>query len=209
MPDGASLITFIAVSALLGITPGPDIIYVITRGVFQGARAGIAAAAGLATGIIGHTLLCVVGLSAILAASTLAFNVIKIMGAAYLVYLGIRMWRDRDLLNFSDNPKKSTLIQIYRQTIVMNLLNPKVAIFFLAFLPQFVDVSAGAVEFQFAVLGAIFMAVAFVVMSLAGIAGGVIRRTMTGNARVAHWLRLASGGVLVGLGVRLALQSQE
>ncbi len=208
MPDSASLLAYIAVSALLGITPGPDIIYVITRGISQGARAGIAAAAGLSTGFIGHTLLCVVGLSAVLAASTVAFNVIKIMGAAYLVYLGIRMWRDRDMLNFSGNPKTSTLFQIYRQTIVMNLLNPKVAIFFLAFLPQFVDVEAGAVEAQFAVLGAIFMAVSFIVMSLAGLAGGVIRNSMTQNARVAQWLRIMSGGVLIGLGIRLALQSR-
>jgi threonine/homoserine/homoserine lactone efflux protein len=209
MPDASSLIAFIAVSAVLGVTPGPDIIYVIMRGASQGGRAGIAAAAGLSTGVVGHTALCVVGLSAVLAASTLAFNVIKIMGAVYLVYLGIRMWRDRDALNFADNPKRAALGQIYRQSIVMNLLNPKVAIFFLALLPQFVTVEAGAVEFQFAILGAIFLAVSFIVMSLAGLAGGVIRRSLTKNARAALWLRLAAGGVLVGLGVRLALQSQS
>ena len=199
---------FIAVSAVLGVTPGPDILFVITQAVSQGGRAGVAAAAGLATGIIGHTALCVVGLSAVLAASTLAFSVIKYLGAVYLVYLGIRMWRDRDSLNFANDPKRAALIQIYRQSIVMNLLNPKVAIFFLALLPQFVTVEAGAVELQFAVLGAIFMAVSFIVMSLAGLAGGVLRRTLTGNARIAQWLRLAAGSVLVALGVRLALQTQ-
>ena len=138
MPDTANLLAFIAASALLGITPGPDIIYVVMRGAAQGRRAGLAAAAGLCTGIVGHIALCAAGLSAIIAGSATAFTVIKIAGAAYLVWLGIALWRSRGGIDLSGNATVQPIAGIYRQSIVMNLLNPKVALFFLAFLPQFV-----------------------------------------------------------------------
>lgn len=206
MPDLTQLIAFVAASAILGVTPGPDIIYVVTRGAAQGPRAGLAAAAGLSTGIVAHTVLCVVGLSAVLAASALAFEVIKIAGAAYLIYLGVRMWLSRESFDLMANDGGKSVWSIYRQSIVMNVLNPKVAIFFLAFLPQFVSPEAGPVGPQFALLGIIFMVVSFVVMGLAGIGGGQLRRVLTRSERVANGIKYAAGGVLVALGLRLAFE---
>lgn len=209
MPDTHQLLAFIAASVVLGLTPGPDILYVVTRGAAQGARAGIAAAAGLATGILGHTALCVVGLSAVLATSTAAFAVIKWAGAAYLIYLGIRLWRDRGALDLTGGGDRKPLAAVYRQTIVMNLLNPKVAIFFLAFLPQFVSPDNGAAPPQLAVLGIVFLIVSFVVMASAGIAGGALHQALTRSQRIVSWTRYGAGGVLVALGIRLLFQEQR
>ena len=206
MPDPQNLLAFIAASIVLGFTPGPDILYVITRGAAQGAKAGIAAAAGLATGIVGHTALCVAGLSALLAASATAFTIIKWAGAAYLVWLGIRLWRDRGALDLADDGERSALGAVYRQTIVMNLLNPKVALFFLAFLPQFVSPGQGPVPVQLAVLGGVFLVVSFLVMSVAGLAGGALRRVLARDIRVAKWTRYGAGGVMIALGVRLLFE---
>ncbi len=206
MPEPAQLAGVVLASAILGITPGPDSIYVITRGAAQGPRAGVAAAAGLSTGIIGHTMLCVAGISAVLAASAPAFTVIKLLGAAYLVYLGVRMWRARERPDLAGDGKRRSMAAIYRQSIVMNLLNPKVALFFLAFLPQFVSPAAGPVAVQLTVLGVIFMFVSFAVMSAAGFAGGEIRRLLATSNRAARWIQCTAGGVLVALGIRLAFE---
>ncbi len=206
MPEPAQLLVFVIASAILGVTPGPDIIYVITRGAAQGPRAGLAAAAGVSTGIIGHTMLCVAGLSALLAASAPAFTAIKLLGAVYLVYLGVRMWRARERPDLAGNGKRQSMAAIYRQSIVMNLLNPKVALFFLAFLPQFVSADAGPVAIQLGVLGAVFMIVSFAVMSAAGFAGGEIRKQLATSGRAARWLQCTAAGVLVALGIRLAFE---
>ncbi len=206
MPGIEQLIAFVVASAVLGITPGPDIIYVLVRGAAQGPRAGIAAAAGLCTGIIAHTAFAVVGLTAILAASATAYTVVKLAGAAYLVYLGTRMLLGRDEFDLSGDGDEQPLGAIYRQTILMNVLNPKVGLFFLAFLPQFIDTSAGPVAPQFALLGTIFMAVSFVVMAGAGMAGGQLRRWLATSARAARVIQYVAGTILVALGLRLALE---
>lgn len=209
MPDAPSLVVFIVASAALGLTPGPDIVYVILRGAAQGPRAGLAAAAGLCTGIIGHTTLCVAGVSALLAASATAFMIVKFAGAAYLVYLGLRMWRDAKGADLADASGIQPLGAIYRQTILMNLLNPKVALFFLAFLPQFAVPGAGPMALQLAVLGLVFMMVSFVVMAAAGIAGGQLRRLLADGSGATHIVTYAAGGILVALGLRLAFQQQS
>lgn len=207
MPETANLLAFIAASALLGITPGPDIIYVVMRGAAQGPRAGLAAAAGLCTGIVGHIALCAAGLSAIIAGSAVAFTGIKIAGAAYLVWLGIAMWRSRDGNDPGAAPPARPLTGIYRQSVVMNLLNPKVALFFLAFLPQFVTPDGAPVALQLTVLGLIFMAVSFVVMGAAGLAGGQVRRLLVRGGGAGRWLERGAGTVLIALGIRLAVQN--
>lgn len=206
MPDPAQLALFVVASAILAVTPGPDIIYVITRGAAQGPRAGVAAAAGLSTGIIGHTMLCVAGISAVLAASAPAFTAIKLLGAVYLIYLGVQMWRARERPDLPRDGERRPLAAIYRQSIVMNLLNPKVALFFLAFLPQFVAADAGPVAVQLGVLGVIFMIVSFAVMSVAGFAGGEIRKRLARSQRAARWVQCTAGGVLIALGISLAFQ---
>lgn len=203
MPEFSQLATFIAASVLLTLTPGPDIIYVILRGAVQGPKAGLAAAAGLSVGVIGHTAFCVVGLTALLAASGLAFAVVKWMGAAYLVYLGVRMWMAGNALDLTVEGEGKSLSAIFRQTVVMNLINPKVALFFLAFLPQFVDPVAGPVQMQFAVYGLVFMVIAFIIMGAAGLAGGHVRRFLITNQNRSKWAHQIAGTVLAGLGVSL------
>ena len=207
MPEPSQLIAFVVAATLLGITPGPDIIYVITRGATQGPRPAIAAAAGLTTGVIGHTALTVVGISAILAASATAFTVVKLAGAAYLIYLGIRAWRSGPL-SFADADGGKAVGAIYRQTIIMNLLNPKVALFFLAFLPQFVNPAAGPVGPQLALLGALFMAVAFVVMSSAGLIGAQLRGLLVRSRHAARAANKVAGSVFIVLGIGVALQNR-
>ncbi len=207
MPEPSQLIAFVVAATILGFTPGPDIIYVITRGATQGPRAVIAAAAGLTTGVIGHTALTVIGVSAILAASATAFTIVKLAGAAYLIYLGINAWRSGPLDFTAPNDAKA-IGAIYRQTIVMNLLNPKVALFFLAFLPQFADPTAGPLAPQLTLLGILFMIVAFMVMSLAGLAGAHLRRLLVGSIVATRWANRAAGTVFIMLGVGVALQNR-
>lgn len=206
MPDASQIAAFIIASAILGITPGPDIIYVILRGAAQGPRAGLAAAAGLCTGIIGHTALCVAGVSALLAASATAFAIVKYAGAAYLIWLGVSLWRSGGGIELSGGGAAQPIGAIYRQTILMNLLNPKVALFFLAFLPQFADPANGPMAPQLALLGFLFMVVSFLVMGTAGFAGGQVRRLMEGRPKGLRGMTYAAGLVLIGLGLRLAWQ---
>ena len=147
-----------------------------------------------------------VGLSALLAASTIAFTFVKLAGAAYLGYLGIRMLLGRKQLDFSSRSDSQSLGNIYRQSIMMNLLNPKVGLFFMAFLPQFVVPEAIPVAPQFAVLGLIFMVVSFFVMASAGIAGGQAWRWLATSERASRWIQYSAGTVLIALGLRLAFE---
>lgn len=209
MPELSQLAVFTLTCVLLALTPGPDIIYVIIRGAVQGPKAGLVAACGLAVGVVGHTLFCIVGLTALLAASSVAFTAVKFMGAAYLIYLGARMWMDGDKLDMAADKTTKPLAAIFRQTIVMNLINPKVALFFLAFLPQFVDPLIGPVETQFAIFGFIFMMVALVVMGSAGLAGGQVRRLLERSDKGTQWAHRIAGTLLIGLGLRLAFESQS
>lgn len=140
------------------------------------------------------------------AAFIAASAVVKYAGAAYLIWLGIGMWRGGGRIDFSRGDAAQPVAAIYRQTILMNLLNPKVALFFLAFLPQFADPDAGSLAPQLALLGFLFMAVSFVVMGTAGIAGGQVRRLLSGRLAGARGLQYVADGVLVALGLRLAFE---
>lgn len=149
--------TFVAASFLLWITPGPDTMYILARSIGQGRRAGVMSALGIGTGILIHTLLAAFGLSAILAASAWAFAVVKIGGAVYLIFLGIQALRKK--AGSLDTPDLEPVSnwRVYRQGVLSNTLNPKVAIFFLAFLPQFVDPAGGRGPMPFLVLGAVWV----------------------------------------------------
>ena len=203
MPEASQIAAFILASAVLGITPGPDIIYVIVRGAAQGPRAGLAAAAGLCTGIIGHTALCVAGVSALLVASATAFAIVKYAGALYLIWLGYSFWRGNGQIDLAAGGVTQPASAIYRQTILMNLLNPKVALFFLAFLPQFASPANGPLAPQLALLGFLFMVVSFIVMGMAGLAGGQVRRFLSDRPSGLRGMNYAAGGVLMALGSRL------
>jgi threonine/homoserine/homoserine lactone efflux protein len=205
MLELSQIVIFTVATLLLALTPGPDIIYVIIRGATQGPKAGLAAAAGLAVGVLGHTAFCVIGLTAVLAASDVAFMIIKLIGAAYLIYLGVRIWMAGNTLDLSADGENKPLASIFSQTIIMNLVNPKVALFFLAFLPQFVDPTVG----QFALFGGIFMIVSFVVMGGAGLAGGQVRRFLGSSEEVNRLTHKIAGTLLIGLGMRLVFQGHN
>src|SRR4051794_23187656 len=171
MPDIA---LFLAASALLAIAPGPDVVYVLTRGIAQGVKAGVAAAVGFATGCIFHTMLAALGVAALIRSSDFASNAVRYAGAAYLVYIGIQAIRHRASFSMQAAGDVKGLATIYRQSVIGNILNPKVTLFFLAFLPQFVDTGAGHVGWQMALLGVLFMLVTVVVFSAVAVFSGMI-----------------------------------
>lgn len=202
MPD---IGLFIVASALLTIAPGPDIIYVLTRGIAQGRKAGGAAAFGFASGCIFHTVLAAVGIAALIRSSDLAFNLVRYAGAAYLVWIGIQALRHRSSFCVESASDSRGLMTIYKQSVIGNMLNPKVTLFFLAFLPQFVNTQAGHVGWQMALLGIIFMTQTVLIFGavalFAGVLGDRIRRQPAIGAR----LNVFAGITFIALGIRVAL----
>ena len=182
---------FAGASFLLALTPGPDIAYVAAQGAARGPRAGVVAALGLCTGILFHTAAVALGLAEVLARLPAIFAAIQLIGALYILRIAWLLWREASASREAREgapPRAATLGAIYRQTIIMNLLNPKVALFFLAFLPQFVDAQAGSPRAQFIALGAIFLVVSLAVMATAGVLAGWAGRSAGSSPRKALWL---------------------
>jgi len=202
MPDIA---LFLAASALLTVAPGPDIVYVLTRGIAQGPRAGVAAALGFASGCIFHTLLAALGIAALIRSSDLAFNAVRYAGAAYLAWIGIQALRHRAAFSVEGAGDARSLALIYRQSVLGNMLNPKVTLFFLAFLPQFVDAKAGHVGLQMALLGAIFMAQTVVIFGAVALFSGYIGAWIRRKPAIGARLNVFAGLTFIALGVRVAL----
>jgi len=202
MPDIA---LFLAASALLTVAPGPDIVYVLARGIAQGPRAGVAAALGFATGCIFHTLLAALGIAALIRSSDLAFNAVRYAGAAYLAWIGIQALRHRAAFAVEGARDVRSLALIYRQSVLGNMLNPKVTLFFLAFLPQFVDAPAGHVGLQMALLGTIFMAQTVVIFGAVALFSGYIGAWIRRKPAIGARLNVFAGLTFIALGVRVAL----
>lgn len=207
--DTATLLAYLAAATVLVLMPGPATAWVLAQSVAGGTRAGIFAALGLETATLMHALAASLGLSALLSASAITYEVLKFAGAAYLVWLGIRAWRPGDGGTDAEAGAPAMgLHRVYLRSVVTGVLNPKVALFFLAFLPQFVHPERGAAWLQFLVLGALLSAIGFcnsAVLALAsGRLGGIAR-----GPRTAIWRQRAVGTLLVGLGLRLALQSRQ
>jgi threonine/homoserine/homoserine lactone efflux protein len=205
VPDPSHLALFVGAALLLLVVPGPSVLYVVTQSVSHGRRAGIASVAGIHTGTLVHIAAATVGLSALLASSALAFDVVKYLGAAYLVVIGIRR-----LAGFEpdDQPKQQSshkLGPLYRQGIVVNVLNPKTALFFLAFLPQFVDPARGAAWLQILALGLLFAALGFLSDSTWALTTGTLGERLRRSRRFPTVRRYISGTVFVGLGAAAAL----
>jgi threonine/homoserine/homoserine lactone efflux protein len=194
---------FIVSSLLLWITPGTDTLYILARSVTQGRRAGIVSVLGISSGILVHTLFAAFGLSAILATSASAFTTIKVAGALYLIYLGLRTLLRKSQSSIAAEANFMSNWQIYRQGIITNVLNPKVAIFFLAFLPQFVDPTAGLGVLPFLLLGVLFVTGGtiwcLIIAAFAARAALTVRR----NGKIAGWLERISGCLYIGLGLNL------
>jgi len=205
MPEKTAFFTFLFAAFMLNIAPGPDMLYVIGRSVGQGRKAGIVSSLGVFVGCWVHILAAAVGIAALLRSSPVAFNVVRYAGAVYLIYLGVRMIAQR--ANFSSQQlRPESMVSIFRQGAITNVLNPKVAIFFLAFLPQFVDARRGSVALQILVLGLIFNVGGTLVNLAVAYAGGTLGELLRRNQQFARLQRWFTGLVFVGLGLRLAWQ---
>ncbi|MDB5367188.1 MAG: Lysine exporter protein [Rhodospirillales bacterium] len=204
MFDPDALLLFIAAGLLLNITPGPDMLYVITRSVGQGRAAGLASALGIAAGCFAHILAAAFGLTALLAAVPSAFDAVRLSGAAYLVWLGFRqLGLRRGTAVMSHAPSAAPLGRIFRQGVATNLLNPKVALFFLAFLPQFVDPARGDTALQFLALGTLFDVNGLLVLTAIVLAASRLRGLFDGGG-AQRTLERVMGAAFIALGVRLA-----
>ncbi|QIN79495.1 LysE family translocator [Rubrobacter marinus] len=200
-----SPVLFLMASLVVIVAPGPDNVLVLTRGISQGRRAAMVSAAGASVGLVCHSLFAAAGLSALLAQSAVAFAVVKYAGAAYLIYLGARTLMSREGFAVSGGEGAVRLRSVFAQGVVSNVMNPKIAVFFLAYLPQFADPASGGMAPQLLLLGLAFALCTWIVFSLLGYFSGALGDKLARRPRLADGLRWLTGGVFVALGLRLAL----
>jgi threonine/homoserine/homoserine lactone efflux protein len=208
MPE-ATWLLFIVASLVVITTPGQDMILVMSRSIAQGPGAGVATAAGVSVGLVGHTLLATLGLGAILRTTEWAFVVLKFVGAAYLVYLGIKLLRTKDAhLEIGAGDARS-MVRLFADGALSNLANPKIAVFYFAFLPQFVRPDAQHPTLTIFVLGLLFALITFGVKGPVGWFAGRLSSWLRARPRVLLGMYRGSGAILIGLGLRLALERRE
>jgi threonine/homoserine/homoserine lactone efflux protein len=208
MFDPQALLLFVAAGLVLNFTPGPDLLYITARSLGQGWRAGAASSLGIAAGCLVHTAAAALGISALLAASPLAYDAIRLCGAAYLIWLGAQALRARAAPGAIAELPPASLRAVFWQGFVTNVLNPKVALFFLAFLPQFADPARGAFALQVLVLGLIFIANGLWVCLLVARAAAALSGWARRKSGAMTWIQRGSGALLAGLGIHLALHGR-
>lgn len=202
----ASWLLFTVASLVLIATPGQDMILVMSRSIAQGPAAGIATAAGVSVGLVGHTVLATLGVGAILRASALLFMALKLVGAAYLIYLGIALVRTKSAELLVGHASTRSTARLFGDGAFSNISNPKIAVFYFAFLPQFVQPGAGHPTLTIFVLGLLFALLTFCIKGPVGLFAGMLSAWLRSRPRVLTWLHRSSGAILVGLGIRLALE---
>ena len=197
---------FIVASLVLIVTPGQDMILVMSRSIARGSAAGVATAAGVSVGLVGHTVLATLGLGAILRTSEWLFVALKLAGAAYLVYLGIQLVRagKHELAVSADAPR--SLWRLFLDGALSNISNPKIAVFYFAFLPQFVLPGATHPTLSVFVLGLVFAGLTFLVKGPVGLGAGLLSGWLRSRPKVIAWLHRTSGAILIGLGLKLAFE---
>jgi threonine/homoserine/homoserine lactone efflux protein len=205
MPDLSHMPLFILASVVLLVTPGPAVLYILARSVDQGRRAGLVSVCAIETGNLVHVLAATLGLSALLLSSAVAFTIVKYLGAAYLVYLGLRKIFSRRTVQATGNSQPQSLHRIFTQGVMVAALNPKTALFFVAFLPQFVDPSQGTIALQMLVLGCLFVMMAVISDSLYALLAGTVGQWLKSSLAAVRAERYVIGGVYIGLGVTAAL----
>jgi len=193
-PELSTIELFAVASVALLLIPGPAVLYIVTQSAEQGRSAGLASVAGIHIGTLVHILAAAIGLSALILASAVAFSVVKFAGAAYLVYLGVRKLLERGSASDAE-PLRAPLRRVFARGAVVNVLNPKTALFFLAFLPQFVDTDRGAVWSQVVVLGLVFVALGLISDSVYALVGDAVGSLLRRRA-----MRRVSGTIYIGLG---------
>lgn len=209
MLELSNVYLFIAASFLLCLAPGPDNIYVLTQGMTKSKKAAIITTLGLCSGIVIHTIAAALGISVIFKTSEIAFDIVKFAGAAYLLYIAYQAFKHRNApLDLTVQNSSNELKKLYIKGFFMNVLNPKVSIFFLAFLPQFVSPENGNVPIQMVSLGLIFMALTIIVFSSIGIAGNMLSAKLLEKPSIVKYMNILTSFVLGGLAIKLALSSR-
>jgi threonine/homoserine/homoserine lactone efflux protein len=209
MFDPQALLLFVIAGLVLNLTPGPDLLYITARSLGQGWRAGAASSFGIAAGCLVHTAAAALGISVLLAASPLAYDVLRLAGAAYLIWLGVQALRRRAPTAAVAALPADSLRRVFWQGFATNVLNPKVALFFLAFLPQFADPARGAFALQVLVLGLVFIANGLWVCLLVARSAAAMADWARRKAGAMTWIQRGSGALLVGLGLHLAINGRQ
>ena len=204
-----SWLLFTVASLVLIVTPGQDMVLVMSRSIAQGAAAGVATAAGVSVGLVGHTILVTLGLGAILRASEWLFVALKLAGAAYLIYLGIALLRTRGVALAVHAASQRSVARLFIDGALSNISNPKIAIFYFAFLPQFVLPGAAHPTLSVFALGLLFAALTFLVKGPVGFFAGLLSAWLRSRPGFLVWLYRSSGAILIGLGIRLAFERRE
>ena len=199
---------FLITSLVVVLVPGTGVVYTVSTGLVQGRLASVFAALGCTTGILPHHLATVLGLAAVMHTSALAFQVLKYAGVAYLFYVAYAMWRDKSAFAVDGSLSKVSAAGLVVRAFLLNILNPKLTIFFLAFLPQFIEPSAEKPVLQLLQLSGVFMAMTFVVFVIYGFVAHAFRRVVVDSARVQRWLRYSFAATFAALGARLAISER-
>jgi threonine/homoserine/homoserine lactone efflux protein len=209
IPDPGALLVFTGAALALLVVPGPAVLYIVAQSVHRGRGAGLVSMLGIQAGALVHVAAAAIGLSSLLVSSALAFEVVKYAGAVYLVVIGVRRLAGRDRAAVVEASEERSLARLFRQGIVVNVLNPKTALFFFAFLPQFVDPRASAPALQIAFLGVLFIAVALVSDGAYALAAGALGGWLRRSRGFVAAERYVSGSIFVGLGVATALSGSR
>lgn len=195
---------FLITSLIVVLVPGTGVVYTVSTGLVQGRKASVYAALGCTAGIVPHLLATILGLAAVMHTSALAFQVLKYAGVAYLFYVAYATWRDTSAFAVDGTMAKTSALGLVTKAFLLNILNPKLTIFFLAFLPQFVEPTAAEPLIQLLLLSAVFMAMTFAVFVIYGFVAHAFRRLVIESARVQRWLRYSFAAAFAGLGAKLA-----
>ena len=207
--EPTALLVFLMATTAVCITPGPDMLYILANGLAKGPAAGFTAACGMALGMMCHTAAAALGLSALLATVPLAFDIVRYAGAAYLLWLAVRSFREPAIKVGALETTTAPLRRIFWQGLVTNLLNPKIALFYLAFLPQFASPANGPVAGQLLILGILFVIVGLLIDSVIGVLSGRLGLRLLRNRHVASALKWLPGTVFIGLAARLVLAERR
>ncbi len=199
---------FLLASSALTLSPGPDNTFVVAQGLSRGRRAAVITGWGMCSGVSIHTMAAAFGVSALLYSSAYAFNILKYAGAAYLLYLAYKAIREQQVLSLKTVDSEVSSFELFRRGFIMNVINPKVALFFLAFLPQFVNRSAGHTVLQMLTLGAIFMVQATFFFTIIGFLSGSLGNLIVQRPGISKWFSWLTAGVFTSLGLRLALSER-
>lgn len=205
MPELSSLYVFLLAALGLLLIPGPAVLYIVTRSVAHGRKAGLASVLGIELATLCHSMAAAFGLSAILLASSLAFSLVRYLGAGYLIYLGIKTIFSKSASPTKDNSSTPSLLQMFRKGFLVNLLNPKTALFFYAFLPQFVNPERGSSILKILLLGALFVVLATITDSTYALLSSSVGRMITQRAGFQRIQKYVTGGIYISLGVAAAV----